>query len=157
MPLLGGRRADLQPREEDLIAMLPHDEGPHGTDQRLGQVQQDLNQEVERKGPGYRLAVTDVLIDEGSSDWVSLIQHARAVSLFLLTGEAAGQRVMVSGKRHDQHGDDQASGAQDEVQELSGAEKHCEVMNFNSESFDEGENIYLLHFSSFYYYYYDLA
>lgn len=90
LPLLGGGRADLKPREEDLVTMPPHDEGTHGTDQRLSQVEDDLDQEVQRKCPCNPLAVTDFLIDEGASDGVLLIQHAHAAPSFLLTGEAAG-------------------------------------------------------------------
>lgn len=43
---LGGGRTDLQAGKKDLVPVLPHDEGPDGTDQRLGQVEHDLDQEV---------------------------------------------------------------------------------------------------------------
>lgn len=100
---LGGGGADLKAGEEHLVAVLPHDEGPDGTHHCLEQVENDLQQEVEGEGPGDHLAVTDSLIGEGASYWVLLIQSAHAVLARLLTPEAAGLRVMVSGEGNNQH------------------------------------------------------
>lgn len=122
LPLLGGGRADLEASEEHLVAVLPHDEGSHGTDERLSQVQNDLEQEVECERTCDHLTVADPLVDEGASYGVFIVQRARTVFSSLLTDEAAGLWVVVSSKRHDQHWNDQADCAQDEVQELWRAE-----------------------------------
>lgn len=98
--------------------MLPHDEGTDGTDECLGQVQHDLEQEVECERPGDHLTVADSLVGEGAGYWVSLIQCAHAVLPLLLTPEATGLWVVVSSERHNQHWNDQADCTQDKVQEL---------------------------------------
>lgn len=90
LPLLGGGRADLKTSEEDLIAMLPHDEGTDSTDNGLNQVQQYLEQEVKCERPGDYLAVTDPLIVESTSYWVILIQYTHTVLSRLLTDEVTG-------------------------------------------------------------------
>lgn len=83
--------------------MLPHDEGPDSADDRLDQVQHDLEQEVERERPGDHLAVADSLVGEGAGDRVTWVQSAHAVLSHLHTAEPAGLPVVVSGERHDQH------------------------------------------------------
>lgn len=98
--------------------MLPHDEGTGGADERLGQVQHDLEQEVECECPSYHLTVADSLVGEGAGYWVILMQFAHAVLSHVLTAQATGLWVVVSSKRHDQHWNDQADCTQDEVQEL---------------------------------------
>lgn len=90
LPLLGGRRTNLQTSKEDLVAVLPHEEGPDGTDERLGQVEYDLDQEVKSEGLGYHLTVADSLVGEGACDWVILLQRAHAVLSDVPTGEATG-------------------------------------------------------------------
>lgn len=90
LPLLGGRRADLKASEKDLVTVLPHDEGTGGTDERLDQVQHDLEQEVERECPGDHLTVADSLVGEGAGYGVIRIQCAHAVLSHLLTAEATG-------------------------------------------------------------------
>lgn len=118
MPLLGVGRANLQAGEEDLIAVLPHDEGTDSADQGLDQIQHDLEQEVERESPGDDLTVLDPLIGEGASYGVVGVQGAHTVISLLVAREAAGLRVVVPGERRDQHRYDQANRAQDKVQEL---------------------------------------
>lgn len=98
--------------------MLPHDEGTDGADQGLGQVQHNLDQEVEREGPSYHLTVADSLVGKGARYGVVLMQFAYAVIFNRLTAQAAGLRVVVSSEGHDQHWDDQANRAQAEVKEL---------------------------------------
>ena len=90
LPLCGGGRANLKTSKEDLVTVLPHDEGAHGTDECLGQVQYDLEQEVERECPGDHLTVTDCLVGKGAGYWVFLVQCAHAVFSDLHTAEAAG-------------------------------------------------------------------
>lgn len=70
MPLLGGGRANLKTSEEDLVPVLPHDEGTDGTDKRLENVQYDLEQEVEGECPSDHLTVDNILIGEGAGYWV---------------------------------------------------------------------------------------
>lgn len=103
--------------------MLPHDKGTDGTDNGLGKVQHDLEQEVQRESPGNHFAVVDRFIGEGASDGVIWVQCAHAVFSLQLTVEVTGLRVVVSGKSHDQHRDDQANRTQDKVQELQTAER----------------------------------
>lgn len=98
--------------------MPPHDEGAHCADERLDQVQQDLEQEVESECPRDGLTVTHPFVGEGASYGVVAILNAHAGLSLLLTGEAAGLRVVVSGECHRQHGNDQTGGAQEEVEEL---------------------------------------
>lgn len=86
----GGGRTDLQPSEKDLVPVLPHDEGPDGTDQRLGQVEHDLDQEVQCEGPSDRLAVSHSLVGEGASYWILLAECADAVFSGRPTAEATG-------------------------------------------------------------------
>lgn len=76
--------------EKDLVAVLPHDEGTDGTDERLDQVQHNLEQEVERERPGDLLTVADSLVGEGAGYWVIMIQCAHAVLSQLLTVERTG-------------------------------------------------------------------
>lgn len=64
---LGGGRTDLQAGEKDLVPVLPHDEGPDGTDQCLGQVEHNLDQEVQSEGPSDHLTVTDPLVHKDAS------------------------------------------------------------------------------------------
>lgn len=91
LPLLGGGgRADLEASEKDLVTVLPHDEGTGGADERLGQVQHDLEQEVECECPSYRLTVADSLVGEGAGYWVILMQFAHAVLSHVLTAQATG-------------------------------------------------------------------
>lgn len=90
LPVLRGGRADLETSEEDLVTVLPHDEGTDGTDDCLGQVQHDLEQEVERECPGDHLTVADPLVGEGAGYWVVSIQPAHAVLFHLIAVEAAG-------------------------------------------------------------------
>lgn len=111
-------RSDLQPSEKDLVPVLPHDEGPDGTDQCLGQVEHDLHQEVQGEGPRYGLAVSHSLVGEGASYGVLLAECAKAGSSGGPAAEAAGLGVVVPGKRHHQHWNHQPDGAQDEVQNL---------------------------------------
>lgn len=108
--------------------MLPQDEGPDGADQRLGQVQHDLEQDEERERTGHRLAAADSLVGEGASDGVVRGQRAHAVLCQLLTAEAAVLGVVVAGEGHDQHRDHQADDAKDEVQELQRAENKSECV-----------------------------
>lgn len=129
LPFEGGR-ADLQPSEKDLVPVLPHDEGPGGTDQSLGQVEHDLDQEVESEGPGDGLAVSHSLVGEGASYRVLLAKCANAVSSGGATAEATGLWVVVSGKRHHQHWKHQPDGTQDEVQNLQKREGLLEVGDF---------------------------
>lgn len=102
LPFRGGR-TDLQPSEKDLVPVLPHDEGPDGTDQRLGQVKHNLDQEVQGEGPSYHLAVSRSLVGEGASYGVLLAECANAVFPGRPTAEATGLCVVVSGERRDQH------------------------------------------------------
>lgn len=118
LPLLGGGRANLKTSEKDLVTVLPHDEGADGTDECLGQVQHDLEQEVECEGPSYHLTVADSLVGKGASYRVILMQFANAILSHMLTAEATGLWVVMSSKRHDQHWNDQANCTQDEVQKL---------------------------------------
>lgn len=133
--MLGGGGANLKASEEGLVTVLPHDEDTDGADESLGQVQQDLDQEVERERPGDHLAVTDSLVGEGAGYWVFFIQHAHAVLSNLLTAEVTSLWVVVSGERHNQHWNDQADHAQDKVEELWRVEDKSEVMHFYLESF----------------------
>lgn len=114
----GGGRTDLQPSEKDLVPVLPHDKGPDGTDQGLGQVEHHLDQEVEGEGPGNGLAVAHSLVGEGASDGVLLAERANAVFPGGATAEAAGLGVVVSRERHHQHWHHQPDGAQDKVHNL---------------------------------------
>lgn len=118
--------------------MFPHDEGTDGTHECLGQVQHDLQQEVECERPGDHLAVAHSLVGEGAGYWVIfiLIQCAHAVLSRLLTSEATGLCVVVSSERHSQHWNNQADCTQDEVQELSRAKDKSDVMHFYFESLD---------------------
>lgn len=90
LPLLGGGGANLKTSKEDLVPVLPHDEGASGTDKRLKQVQNDLEQEVEVERPGDRLTAGDLLVGEGAGYWIVFIQFAHAVFSHHLTVEAAG-------------------------------------------------------------------
>lgn len=90
MPLLGKGRANLKAGEKHLVTVLPHDKGTGGTRQCLGQVQHDLEQEVDGECPGDRLTGVDSLVGEGACYGVILIQFAHAVRSQLLTAEAAG-------------------------------------------------------------------
>lgn len=85
LPLLEGGRANLQTSKEDLVAVLPHDEGTDGTDERLDQVQHNLEQEVECECPIDHLTVTDSLVGEGASYRVLWVQCAHAVLSHLVT------------------------------------------------------------------------
>lgn len=126
----GGGRTDLQPGEKDLVPVLPHNEGPDGTDQCLGQVEHDLDQEVQSEGPSYGLAVSHSLVGEGSSYRVLLAECANAVFSGGPTAEAAGLWVVVSGERHDQHWNDQPNGTQDKVQNLQRRDGLLEALFF---------------------------
>lgn len=126
----GRGRTDLQPGEKDLVAVLPHDEGPDGTDQSLGQVEHDLDQEVQSEGPSYRLAVSHPLVGEGASYGVLLVECANAVLSGGPTAEATGLWVVVSGERHHQHWNDQADGTQDKVQNLQRRDGSLEALIF---------------------------
>lgn len=117
---LGGGRTDLQAGEKHLVAVLPHDEGPDDADQRLGGVEHDLDQEVKSEGPRYGLAVFHALVGEGASYRVLLAERANTVPPRRPAAEPAGLRVMVPGKGHHQHRNDQPDGAQDKVQNLEG-------------------------------------
>lgn len=118
LPLLRGRRADLHAGEEDLVTVLPHDEGTDGADEPLNQVQYDLEQEVHGEGPRDLLAVADPVVGESASYGVAGVQCAHAGVSHRRTAHVTGLRVVVSSERHDRHRDDQANGAQDKVQEL---------------------------------------
>lgn len=100
---LRGRRTDLQAGEKDLVPVFPHDEGPDGTDQRLGQVEHDLDQEVQSEGPSYHLAVADSLVVKGASYRVLLAECADTVLSRWPTTESAGLGVMVPSEGHDQN------------------------------------------------------
>lgn len=113
-----GGRANLKTCKEDLIAVLPHDEGTNGADKCLGQIEDDLDQEVECESTGDRLAVADSLISESASYWVVFIEPAGALVSLLLTDEAAVLRVVVCSECHDEHRDDQANHTQDKIEEL---------------------------------------
>lgn len=76
LPLAGWGRANLETSEKDLVTVLPHDEGTDGADQRLGQVQHNLDQEVECEGPSYHLTVADSLVGKSAGYWVVLMQFA---------------------------------------------------------------------------------
>lgn len=127
VPLLCGGRTNLKAGEEDLVPVLPHDEGGDGAHESLEQVQYDLEQEVEGERPSDRLAAGDLLVGEGAGDWVVWLQSAHAVPSHLLTAEAAGLWVVVYSKGHDQHWNDQADGAQGKVEELERAEEKRHV------------------------------
>ena len=88
--MLGGGRADLKTSEEDLVTVLPQDEGTDGTDEGLGQVQHDLDQKVDCECPGDHITVTGPLEVERTGYWVIVIQFADAVFSQLFTAKAAG-------------------------------------------------------------------
>lgn len=100
---LGGGRTDLQAGKKDLVPVLPHDEGPNGTDQRLGHVEHDLDQEVQSEGPSYHLAVTDSLIVKDASYRIFLAECADTVLSCRPAAESTGLGVVMPSKRHDQH------------------------------------------------------
>lgn len=118
LPQLGGGGADLQAGEEHLVAVLPHDEGGDGADQRLGRVQHNLDQEVEGKRPCSGLTVVHLLVGEEAGDGVVRLQFAPAALLHSHAGQAAGLRVVVAGKHCGQQRQNQADRAQDEVGDL---------------------------------------
>lgn len=89
LPLLRGGGADLKTSEKHLVTVLPHDEDGHGADQRLDQVQHELDQEVEGKRSCYDLTVADFLVGEDAGDWVILLQFALAVLFHLHAAQAA--------------------------------------------------------------------
>lgn len=128
----GGRRTDLQPSEKDLVPVLPHDEGPDGTDQGLDQVEHDLDQEVEGEGLGDGLAVAHSLVGEGASYGVLLAERANAVFPGGATAEATGLGVVVSGKRHHQHRNHQPDGTQNKVHDLQRRDGLLEALFFFS-------------------------
>lgn len=118
LPQLGGGGADLQAGEEHLVAVLPHDEGGDGADQRLGRVQHNLDQEVEGERPCSGLTVVHLLVGEEAGNGVVRLQFAPAALLHSHAGQAAGLRVVVAGKHCGQQRQDQADRAQDEVGDL---------------------------------------
>lgn len=128
LPLLRGGGANLKTSEKDLVTVLPHDEDGHGADQRLDQVQYDLDQEVEGERSCYDLTVADFLVGEDAGYWVILLQFALTVLFHLHAAQAASLWVVVSSKHHDQHWYDQAHCAQDEVEELQGEEGDLEAL-----------------------------
>lgn len=116
LPLQGG--ADLEAGKEHLVAVLPHDEGGHGADQRLDRVQHNLDQEVEGERPSDGLTVARLLVGEEAGDGVIRAQLALAALLHLHAGQAAGLRVVVAGKHSGEQRQDQADRAQGEVGDL---------------------------------------
>lgn len=128
----GGGRTDLQPGEKDLVPVLPHDEGPDGTDQGLDQVEHDLDQEVEGEGLGYGPAVAHSLVGEGASDGVLLAERADAAFPGGAAAEATGLGVVVSGERHHQHRNHHPDGAQDKVHNLQRRDGLSEALFFLS-------------------------
>ena len=127
--MLSGGSGDLKPGEEHLVPVLPQDEGPDATDQRLGHVQDDLEQEVERERPADHVTAAGALVDEGACYRVISVQGAHAVLVHLLAAEATGLWVVVSSERYNQHGNDQADDTQDKVEELWRAEDENEVVH----------------------------
>lgn len=80
----------MEAGEEHLVAVLPHNEGCDGTDQRLDRVQHNLDQEVEGERPGDGLTVARLMVGEEACDGVGRLQFAQTAFLHLHAGQAAG-------------------------------------------------------------------
>lgn len=116
--MLAGGGAHLQANKEDLVAVLPHNEGPQQADYGLGQVEHHLQQVVEHERARDGRAVAHLGIGKGTSNGVFRLQCAYAVLCYLPAHKAVGEGVVVALEGDDQDGDDQSHRTQEEVEEL---------------------------------------
>ncbi|TNN57409.1 hypothetical protein EYF80_032378 [Liparis tanakae] len=108
MPLLGKGRANLKAGEKHLVTVLPHDKGTDGTRQCLGQVQHDLEQEVDGERPGDRLAGAHSLVGEAQygvslASSEGLMADMRKATTVTANPNSSWSRATSSGKRQTLH------------------------------------------------------